>query len=955
MSARTRRAVTSMATFTACATAVGVILPTAATAASAAPFISEIHYDNAGTDAGEAIEVTAALGTDLTGWSVVLYNGSGGAAYSTVVLAGAVDSPAGDPSGDGVVVVDYPANGVQNGSPDGVALVDATGAVVEFLSYEGVFAATDGAALGVTSTDIGVAEASTTPIGESLQRVDGTWTGPLAETFGAVNGSGVVEPPDGDQCTVATTATVAQIQGSGSSSPLAGTDVVVRGVVVADTQAGLSGFFIQDAGDGDPSTSDGVFVFAPGAVDVEVGDAVAVAGGVLEFFGLTEVSAGDVDVCGTAAVPDPAVLPFPSTDDEREPFEGMLVTPSEPLSVTGLFQLEDFGEVRLSSGGVLLQGTEAAAPGAPAAAVEAENLTREIVLDDGSTTNLSSAGIAPPYLTVESSVRIGDVPTLGSYVLSYGFSRWRLQPATGVADQAAFPDSRTAEPQDVGGDVRIAAFNVLNYFTTLDDGTYTDPEPRGAQSAEQLVQQQDKIVAAINALGADVVALQEIEYGSAFGQSPDVALAGLVAALNADLVAGGGAAVWAYIPTPTYYLAEPDVIQTGIIHRSDTVVPVGGSLSLGSDPTWVTAREPVAQRFSFDGDEFWVVSNHFKSKSASGSPTGDNLDSGDGQGAYNGDRVRQAEALSAAVADLVTDSGESDVFLMGDFNSYGMEDPIGVLTAAGYADVVTGADGFTYRFNWRSGNLDHAMLSASAEAKMTGVTIWQVNAAEPFAYQYDGDPDLYAPYAYRASDHNPIVVGFDADEPLGTDVALADLLDDGDVVDRDGSDLDLLDLAVAQVLERNPGSPVAVLTDPTAPVTAFLPDDAAIITMLERLLPGRVRNEVSAAIRLRLIGTHAVEQILLTHVVPGQTLTAEDLTGLAGTDLVTAHGAAVGVTVEAGTVVLVDPATQFADPAVTGPDVNAGQVQIGHVVDAVLLPTDIRPWQPGRWWWTLIH
>jgi len=165
------------------------VAPVSASAVASAPFLSEIHYDNAGTDTGEAIEVTAALGTDLTGWSVVLYNGASTslAPYDTRVLSGPVDAPAGDPSGDGVVVLEYAVNGIQNGSPDGLALVDPAGAVVEFLSYEGTFTAATGPAAGLTSTDIGVAETGSEPAGQSLQKVDGVWAGPATATFGQVN------------------------------------------------------------------------------------------------------------------------------------------------------------------------------------------------------------------------------------------------------------------------------------------------------------------------------------------------------------------------------------------------------------------------------------------------------------------------------------------------------------------------------------------------------------------------------------------------------------------------------------------------------------------------------------------------------------------------------------------------------------------------------------------------
>jgi DNA/RNA endonuclease G (NUC1) len=163
--------------------------------ASAVPAIrfAEIHYDNAGTDSGEAIEVSGPAGTDVTGWQVVLYNGTGGASYDTKTLSGPIPATCG---ARGVLVINYPVNGIQNGSPDGMALIDASGQVVEFLSYEGVFAATNGPANGLTSTDIGVSEAGTEPAGASLQRhSDGSWTGPIASTFGTCNDNDGTAPP----------------------------------------------------------------------------------------------------------------------------------------------------------------------------------------------------------------------------------------------------------------------------------------------------------------------------------------------------------------------------------------------------------------------------------------------------------------------------------------------------------------------------------------------------------------------------------------------------------------------------------------------------------------------------------------------------------------------------------------------------------------------------------------
>lgn len=154
-------------------------------------FINEIHYDNTGTDSGEAIEIAGPAGTNLTGWSIVLYNGNGGAVYNTLILSGLIPNQQG---GYGTVAFNYPVNGIQNGSPDGIALVDASSTVVQFLSYEGVFTAVGGPANGMSTTDIGVSENGSGPVGQSLQLFgvgytydDFAWAGDADQTFGSPN------------------------------------------------------------------------------------------------------------------------------------------------------------------------------------------------------------------------------------------------------------------------------------------------------------------------------------------------------------------------------------------------------------------------------------------------------------------------------------------------------------------------------------------------------------------------------------------------------------------------------------------------------------------------------------------------------------------------------------------------------------------------------------------------
>jgi DNA/RNA endonuclease G (NUC1) len=152
-------------------------------------FISEIHYDNAGADTNERIEIEGPAGTNVSGWSLVLYNGNGGASYSTIELTGVIPSLC-----DGRGVLSFAATGLQNGSstatgidPDGIALVKTGNVVADFVSYEGSFTATNGPAVGQTSTDIGVRETGSRSDAFSLMRYADDWYGPQPNTFDACN------------------------------------------------------------------------------------------------------------------------------------------------------------------------------------------------------------------------------------------------------------------------------------------------------------------------------------------------------------------------------------------------------------------------------------------------------------------------------------------------------------------------------------------------------------------------------------------------------------------------------------------------------------------------------------------------------------------------------------------------------------------------------------------------
>ncbi len=168
-------------------------------------WINEIHYDNVSTDTGEFFEVAGPAGMSLAGWTLVGYNGNGGAVYNTINLTGSLPDQQ-----NGYGTLSFNMLGMQNGSPDGLALVDDGGVVIEFISYEGVVNATTGIASGTTSTDVGVSETASTPIGHSLQLAgtgstswDFVWQGPQAHTSGLPNVGQTFEAPVTNQLPIA--------------------------------------------------------------------------------------------------------------------------------------------------------------------------------------------------------------------------------------------------------------------------------------------------------------------------------------------------------------------------------------------------------------------------------------------------------------------------------------------------------------------------------------------------------------------------------------------------------------------------------------------------------------------------------------------------------------------------------------------------------------------------------
>ncbi len=571
---------------------------------------------------------------------------------------------------------------------------------------------------------------------------------------------------------------ISAIQGSGSSSPLNGVaDVIIEGVVVGDYQDTvneLGGFYLQEEdadADGSAATSEGIFVYDNGfGVDVALGDVVRLQGSVTEFetstgsgVFLTEMNAlTTVILCSSGASVTPATITLPVTDlTDWEAYEGMLVTFPQTLDVTETYNLARYGNVDLSLGR-LFNPTQVTTPGAAANALQAQNDLRRITLDDANGAQNKDPVIYPaPELSAANSLRGGAQVTGLTAVLDQRFDTYRLQPVGTVN----FVDSnpRTAAPVPVGGTLRVASFNVLNYFNGNGSGGGF-PTSRGADSLSEFNRQRDKIIAALVALDADVVGLIEIEndgYGSLS------AIQDLVNGLNAATAPG----TYSFI-NPGVSQIGTDEIAVGLIYKPASVTPSGSAEILDSsdDPLFLDTknRPALAQTFSQNGsgEAFTIVVNHFKSKGSACTDVGD-PDLGDGQGNCNVTRTNAATALVNWLATDPTSSGDSDFLIVGDLNSYAMEDPIGVITGAGYTDQGNSlANAYSYVFDGQVGTLDYALTSPSLTAQVSGVTEWHINSDEPRALDYNEEFKTanqislyYDADAYRSSDHDPVVLG----------------------------------------------------------------------------------------------------------------------------------------------------------------------------------------------------
>lgn len=584
---------------------------------------------------------------------------------------------------------------------------------------------------------------------------------------------------------------VSSIQGTGTRSPLEATSVQVEGVVTASftQQGGFGGFFLQEEPhdqDANPKTSEGLFVYAPEA-SVAVGDQVRIAGTVVEFNGLTELTdIAAIERCGAGFQVEIAEMALPWASAEApEAFEGMRVRIQQGLTINDTYDLGRYGSLAVGSGRHFIP-TNIVAPGEDAAYVAELNSLDRLILDDGSNRqNPDTIPYPVPGLSAANTLRAGDQVADLTGVLDYRFDEWRLHPMTSPSFTHTNP--RTSGPDlERRGNLVVASFNVLNFFNG-DGAGGGFPTPRGADSPDELHRQTQKLVSAILAMDADIVGLMEIE-NDGFGEQS--AIAELVVALGPD---------WAYVD-PGLARVGSDAIAVGLIYRADRVTPVADAATLAGPSFEDLNRQPLAQTFVPNGieDGVTVVVNHLKSKGC-GSAEGAEADQGDGQGCWNPARTAAAQSLATWLADDATGSGEKDVLLIGDLNAYAQEDPIRSLVTAGYTDLLKqfiGEQAYSYVYFGQAGYLDHALANTSLASKVADAAVWHISADEPRVLDYNLEfkspvqqASLYAPGPYRASDHDPVIVALQMVEPK--EDSLGDLNGDGRINGRDISALTL--------------------------------------------------------------------------------------------------------------------------------------------------------------------
>lgn len=559
--------------------------------------------------------------------------------------------------------------------------------------------------------------------------------------------------------------TITEIQGNGKHSAQSNQLVTVKGVITGDFRGknALEGFFIQQLKpDNDIKTSEGLFIHHRDTFQkLQIGDVVMVKGRVSEQFDVTQITqVAAVKVCEREQpLPEAVLIPLPLDGFDLESVEGMLVSFEQPVVITDLYPYLKYGEIIVSSE-LLLNPTARFRPGNGVNKQYQKDKQNRLIIDDGSFSEFPKT----PLYNKKTPITLGQKVNVTG-VMHYAFGKYKIQPTQDLSLLSAI---EIAEPQLPIGTLKIANFNLKNFFTTIDPGEeecgpWKNFGCRGADSTAEFKRQVRKLATAIIQADADVLAVQELENIKNSGQV-------LVDALNQAV----GKTKWSFIKTG---VLGDDAIKVGLLYQPEKVKPVGQFALLNNninkkfDET--KHRIVVAQTFlTQSNNKVNVVAAHFKSKSCQDAKE-ENLDQKDGQGCFNASRVEAAQLVSSWLLTDPTQQGAEYTILAGDLNSYQKEAPITVLQKHGFKNL---AENFLGEKNWTAsyrgyvGSLDYILVNADAKAKATGLIQWHINSIyssvfdynlEPFSENHPRPEHFYQPTPMASSDHDMVIATFD--------------------------------------------------------------------------------------------------------------------------------------------------------------------------------------------------
>ncbi|MHB9055228.1 MAG: ExeM/NucH family extracellular endonuclease [Paludibacteraceae bacterium] len=539
------------------------------------------------------------------------------------------------------------------------------------------------------------------------------------------------------------------IQGSGSASTYSGQTVTTSGIVTAKYIGSgmINGFFIQDAvGDGNPNTSDGIFVYSSNT-GVMVGDLVQLNGKVGEYNGRTQLSEVTALTVLSHNNPLPVVsIVYDIHNWDWEKYEGMLVEFQQTLFVNNNYNLKRYGELELGTKRKP-SPTNVALPGsAEYSALVSENALPPVYLDDA----YSSGYIFPNPLADENGTRrMGERVDKLQAIVDYANSRYVVYPVQFPVHFYGNP--RKMSPDAIGNyNLKVCGFNLEYYLTSPNSSSM------GPSSQQELDRQHTKIVDALLAIDADIYGLVEIEQGQ-------TALTKLSQALNSAT----GTNHYTFINDNG--TVNGTYTKVAYLYRSDKVTPY---LSLKNNNSTGPVNRKKLQGFTLksNNERFIFSINHFKAKSGCSYASGADADQGDGQGCYNAERVAEANSVITSIHTNKAYYADEDALVMGDLNAYAGEDPVQTFVNAGYTDLhfqFHADSAYSYVYHGEAGYLDQALANETLLNQVTGVTVFHINADEPSMFEYSGSN--YRPDMYRSSDHDPVVVGLKLGENVNVD------------------------------------------------------------------------------------------------------------------------------------------------------------------------------------------